>query len=211
MAIEPPSDFSPFTTRPCAQTRRIKGVEFPAHLAFRQLLVTGPPGCGKSTQIARLGGWSEEGYIDLTMDRWWSAQLLSMRPREIHLGLPFPQVTHGLAVFDHAWSGLAARPAPELGRIIMPPRKRFFFSVDWYSRYVFEFLLPPAEVIHERRRLRAGDGSHIVDQEGYDLALIQDQVHAYWLTAVYFRLCGLSVYIRQGGDSPPEEIILPEE
>lgn len=69
--------------------KKIKGITFPEFVSFRQLLITGPPGAGKSTMIRNLGGWSEEGYIDLSLNRWWTAQSLSLRPREIHLGFPF--------------------------------------------------------------------------------------------------------------------------
>ena len=46
---------------PVEELQHIKGVAFPAHLKFRQLLVTGPPGSGKTQLINQVGGWPEEG------------------------------------------------------------------------------------------------------------------------------------------------------
>ena len=43
----------------------------------------------------------------------------------------------------------------DLPRILIPPPKRHFWSVDWQARYVFEFLLPPPEVLFEQRSRRA--------------------------------------------------------
>ena len=81
-------DLKAYLTEPYTELQLINGIEFPAILKFRQLLVTGPPGSGKSTLIRTIRGWPEEGYIDLSMNNWWKVRTLSMRPREIHLGLP---------------------------------------------------------------------------------------------------------------------------
>ena len=133
----------------------IKDVVFPSELKFRALLVTGPPGSGKSTFVRKLGGWSEEGYVDLSMNKWWTAQSLSLRPREIHLGFPFKGVEEALAVFEPQW--LEADPPLQLDfdRICVPPPKRYFWSVDWCKRYAFEFILPQAEAILQWRTNRA--------------------------------------------------------
>ncbi|MBL8419874.1 MAG: hypothetical protein JNK92_04490 [Dechloromonas sp.] len=45
-------------TEPIAALQNIKGIDFPADVRYRQILVTGPPGAGKSTLITRLGGVS---------------------------------------------------------------------------------------------------------------------------------------------------------
>jgi hypothetical protein len=77
------------STESIESLQKFKGIDFPGDIRFRQILVTGPPGAGKSTLIRRLGGWSEEGYLDLAQKHWWRSEILSVRPREIHLGIPF--------------------------------------------------------------------------------------------------------------------------
>ncbi|NNK96850.1 MAG: serine/threonine protein phosphatase, partial [Desulfobacterales bacterium] len=59
----------------------IRGIELPVGLEFRQLVVTGPPGAGKTYYINQIGGWPNEGYLDLTKEGWWRDQTLVYRPR----------------------------------------------------------------------------------------------------------------------------------
>ncbi len=179
----------------------IKGVDFPAWLKFRQLLVVGPPGAGKTTLIQKIGGWMEEGYIDLTVKKWWAAQSLSIRPREINLGLPFVGRKKPLAVFEEEWLEAPEPLELDLDRILIPPAKRHFFSVDWRGRYVFEFLLPPPQAIFEWRTERSRRGTHHVDQ-GLSLELVKRQVETYRAVAWHLHNSGLIVYVREGTDGP---------
>ena len=190
------------STRLCTDLRYMKGLAFPADVKFGHVLVTGPPGAGKSTLIRRLGGWSEEGYLDISQPRWWTDQALALRPREIHLGFPFAGFRRGLAVFDPEWLDAYPHPRLVLARVQIPPPKRHFLSVNWRGRYVFEFLLPPARELYEQRRERAQRGTHPVDRN-VSLDLITAQLQVFRQTAAHLARSGVRAYLREGVSKPP--------
>ncbi len=195
---------------PIRDRQKIKGIYFPSALSFRQLLITGPPGAGKSTLLRSLGGWAEEGYVDLSLPLWWRAQALSLRPREIHLGFPCKGYKDALAVFDEEWTRSLTPPEIDLKRILIPPAKRFFFSVNWRNRYTFEFLIPPVEVLYEQRANRERQGTHGVDH-GVNIEQVKNQVTIYRMAAQYLFHQGLNVYLRAGTDGELFRIIGPEQ
>ena len=78
-----------FETETCGELRQIKGVAYPRWVRFSQIVITGPSGTGKSTRVRELGGWPEEGCLDLIERCWWRSRVLSLRPREVHLYLPW--------------------------------------------------------------------------------------------------------------------------
>lgn len=187
---------------PVAELGKIRDVTVAKSLKFNQILVTGPPGAGKSTFVKRVGGWPEEGFIDLSMKGWWRAQSLTVRPREVHLGFPFVGQADALAVFDDAWLENYDRLQLDYDRILLPPIKRHFWSVNWRGRYVFEFVLPRPSTIFRFRTERAKQGTHRVD-EHLDLERIRKQVEVFGRAALHLHRNGLVVYVREGTDSLP--------
>lgn len=181
---------------PVAQVQRFRDVPVARRVRFNQIIVTGPPGSGKSTFIRRVGGWPEEGYVDLSRKGWWRAQALVVRPREVHLGLPFVGRDLGLALFEPAWLDGWDRLelAPE--RIRLPAPKRFPLAVNWHKRFVFEFLLPAPELVEAQRRERARAGTHPVDRD-IDLRQIREQMRLFGRVAAHFHAHGLQVYVRE--------------
>ncbi len=108
---------------PIKELQNIRGIELPIGLEFLQLVVTGPPGAGKSYYIEQIRGWPNEGYLDLTQKGWWKDQSLIYRPREVHLGLPFRGHKEALTVFDKEWLDSGIPLELELDRIKIPPLK----------------------------------------------------------------------------------------
>lgn len=196
----------PFFLKPIEDVQTIKGVVFPAHLSFRQLLITGPPGAGKTTMIVKVRGWSEEGYINLGLNKWWSAQSLSLRPREIHLGFPIKGLAEVQAVFDEEWLSHDRRSEVDFERIVLPPEKKHFWSVDWRRRYVFEFVLPTAEELFRQRMKRSTEQTHHVDEK-LSKSTIEDQLDVYRQIAMYLNKHGIYTYVREGTDGVPMQLI----
>lgn len=182
----------------------IRGVPVPHGIHFRQIIVTGPPCSGKTSLVRNLGGWPEEGCIDIGLDRWWRSRVLAYRPREVHLKIPFKGWHDSHTVFDREW--LDAPTPVDYGRIQTPPEKSRLLQLDWKRRFVFDFQLPPVERIYAIRSKRAVRGSHLVDG-----ALSREEVElqcaVYELLALHFHRCGMRVVVRTEFGGLPRRVI----
>jgi hypothetical protein len=192
--------------KPVASLRTICGIPVDQELRFNQIIVTGPPGSGKSTFIGSLGGWPEEGYIDLSLKGWWRARALSLRPREVHLGLPFVGRVQALALFHEDWLAHWRELELDESRILVPPTARHLLSVDWRSRYVFEFLIPTAGTLVRRCRARAQLGTHPIDRS-VNPEVVRRQLDIYARVALHLHRRGMTVYVRTAPASPPARIV----
>ncbi|WP_162096663.1 metallophosphoesterase [Desulfotalea psychrophila] len=191
---------------PLKETQNIRGVELPIGLEFLQLVVTGPPGAGKSYYIDQIGGWPNEGYIDLTHKGWWKGQSLTYRPREVHLGIPFKGYKEAITVFDREWLDAPTPPRLDLSRIKLPPAQDGLFVTNWNDRYIFEFLIPDAATVYAQRTGRQDEGYFPVDDD-LTLSMVEEQLLVYQEVAHYLHRAGMHVYVRKGLNSPPMIIV----
>ena len=193
-----------FSSIEVSDTRLIKNVLVPNTVKFRQIVVTGPPCSGKSKLVEKLGGWPEEGYIDLATEKWWQNRIFTFRPREVHFGFPFVGFEESHAVFDLEW--LQSPTDIDFSRVHLPPGKRGVFSVDWRNRYAFDFQLLPAEQIYAICKERSKLGTHPIDLE-LTLQRVQLAVTAYEKLALFFHDNGMLVYFRDRFDGKPRTIV----
>ncbi|MGB5832064.1 MAG: serine/threonine protein phosphatase [Thiohalocapsa sp.] len=205
----PPEGLPGLILEPVANLRSYRKVPVAKSVRFNQIIVTGPPGSGKSTFVRQLGGWPEEGYVDLALKGWWRAQALAVRPREVHLGLPFEGRRTAMALFEEGWLEHWKELRLDEERVRTPPPKRHLLSVNWLGRFVFEFMLPPPERILADRLERARQGTHPVDAR-VDLDQIRAQVALFSRIALHFHRCGVQVYVRERVAHAPSRIAAPK-
>ena len=190
---------------PIDDLQEIRGVQLPARLKFVQLVVTGPPGAGKTYYINKVHGWPNEGYVDLTRKGWWKDQTLTYKPREVHLGFPFKGYDEALTVFDKEWIDAEEPLFLELDRIQIPPSSSSLFQVNYRTRYIFEFLLPDPKKIYKRRMARHKEGYFPVDKNlTYEMVTRQSDI--YREVALYMDQAGMQVYVREGLSKVPMRI-----
>lgn len=191
---------------PIDQIQTIRGIELPQGLEFLQLIVTGPPGAGKTYYINQIRGWPNEGYIDLTQHKWWKDQNLIYRPREVHLGIPFKGFKEALTVFDKEWVEADQPLIPELDRIKIPPLGGSFFKTNWKHKYIFEFVIPDPKTVYKRRTARHSEGYFPVD-DNLSLEMVTHQAEIYREVALYLHRAKMQVYIRENIHSAPMRIV----
>lgn len=189
--------------KPIKEVQLIRGIELPVGLEFRQLVVTGPPGVGKSYYINQIRGWPNEGYLDLRRKGWWKDRSLVYRPREIHLGIPYVGYRESLTVFDQEWLD---SPYEKLNidfpQIKIPPRSYSKFSTNWIDCYIFEFILPESKRVYNQRVNRQKEGYFPIDAN-LTQSMVDLQLQTYSDIALYLHRAGLNVYIRRDINEPP--------
>ncbi len=194
-----------FKTVEIKDLKIINGIPFPRWMEKRKLIITGPPGCGKTTILNTIGGWPEEGYLDISSKEWWKSQILAHRPRELHLGLPFMGFEQAAPVYDTESLDDSSYLELDVFRIPLPPPKTHPLSTDFRGKFVFEFILLPAEKTLELRKHRAKSGTHHVD-ENLTLAKVREELEFYRQLVLLFHQSGMSVYIRDDLTGNPKTI-----
>ena len=197
-------------TEEMPELKTINGVLFPEWLDQSQLIVTGPPGTGKSTILKSLGGWPEEGYLDISTPDWWKSPVLAYRPREIHFGLPFMGHKKAVPVYDVDTLDDASFLELDLFRIPLPSPKARLFEPNFREKLVLEFILPPPERTFELRKNRAAQGTHHVDED-LTLAKVAEETAYFRILASFFRASGMKVYVREDPGGPPRQIRLVDD
>lgn len=179
------------------------GIPYPAKMPFGSWIVAGPPGSGKSFLMERIGGYPGEVCIDISIEKWWTVEPLTHRPREIHFAFPFHGHEEALNVYDEQFKDSADFPKLDFDRIQIPHKKKFILAPNWRAKFVFDFILPPAKWLLENRKERLSSD----DQRLVDLDLTPEwvawQTHIHWRLAWYFHQSGLQVMLRPFNTARP--------
>ncbi|MBF0445991.1 MAG: GAF domain-containing protein [Magnetococcales bacterium] len=187
------------------ETKTEGGILFPRNLSPQQLIITGPPGSGKTTILEAINGWPEEGYIDVSMDDWWRSPTLANRPRELHFGVPFMGYEKAVPVYDVDSLDDTSYLEIDFMRVRLPPPKGNIISGNFRKKLVIEFILLPAEELFKLRKKRSKKGTHHVDKE-LTLHQVTEESDFYSALALYFHQSGMKVYVRDRLGGPPMRI-----
>ncbi len=181
------------------------GIPFPKDLIPQQLIVTGPPGSGKTTILNAINGWPEEGYVDTSADDWWKSPVMHNRPRELHFGVPFIGYEQAVPVYDVDSLDDSSYLEIDFLRVRLPPPKGTLLSGNFRKKIVIEFILLEPETLFELRKKRGEKGTHHVDK-GLTLQQVTEESDFYSALALYFHQSGMNVYVRNQLGGPPMRI-----
>ena len=185
--------------------KMINGIPFPEDVNRGRLIISGPPGSGKTTILNAIKGWPEEGYIDISAPNWWKAPVLTNFPREFHFGLPFMGHDKAVPVYDTESLEDRSHLEVDLFRIQLPPPKKGPFSTNFRNKFTFELIILDPEKIYEMRKNRGKKGTHHVD-DNLTLDEVRQQVEYYKSLALFFHRSGMNVYIRDDLAGNPKRI-----
>lgn len=190
--------------------KTVNGIQFPNDLDIHKLIISGPPGSGKTTILKSIKGWPEEGYLDISSKDWWKSPNLAHKPRELHFGVPFKGYQKAVPVYDIQSLDHFSYLELDLFRIPTPQPKKNFLSADFRKKMVFEFNLLAPEKLFALRKKRAEQGSHHVDAT-LNLEQIEEEACLYKTLALFFHQSGMNVYIRDELGGPPKRILDDEQ
>jgi hypothetical protein len=187
------------------ETKVEGNIPFPRDLNPQQLIITGPPGSGKTTILNAIKGWPEEGYVDTSANDWWKSPSMANRPRELHFGVPFIGFEKAVPVYDVDSLDDSSYLEIDFLRVRLPPPKGTLLSGNFRKKIVVEFILLPPKTLYELRKKRSEKGTHHVD-ENLTLNQVTEESEFYNALALYFHQSGMKVYVRDRLGGPPMRI-----
>jgi hypothetical protein len=131
-----------------------------------------------------------------------------VRPREIHLGLPFVGMDDAVSVFDAQFLDWDPLPQVDFDRIALPPRKRFFFRRLVSTLRLRVSAAAARTGLRAPQQIRARHSTHPVDAR-LSLAICAAQREIFRQLAGLHARKGFHVYVREGIENPPLRFVEP--